>query len=277
MPRRLGQHFLADRRVLARIADSVALDTECLVIEIGAGRGALTELMAARAGLVIAVEVDPPLAALLRQKFGGSSRVRVVEADILQLDLRRLAAETGFRRAKAAGNLPYYITSPILLRLFEFSGLFEDLTVMVQREVAERLAAAPQSRDYGLLSVTAQYYTCPELLFCIPPGAFRPPPRVDSALVRMAVAPRGGELGIRDEAAFFRFLRACFQQKRKTLVNNLKRLPAIRQVTAALESLGLSGFARAEELSLEQLASLFSVLQPQRHKELKGSPSRSTL
>jgi 16S rRNA (adenine1518-N6/adenine1519-N6)-dimethyltransferase len=277
MPRRLGQHFLADRRVLARIADSVALDTECLVIEIGAGRGALTELMAARAGLVIAVEVDPPLAALLRQKFGGSSRVRVVEADILHLDLRRLAAETGFRRAKAAGNLPYYITSPILLRLFEYAGLFEDLTVMVQREVAERLAAAPHSRDYGLLSVTAQYYTRPELLFRIPPGAFRPPPKVDSALVRMAVAPRGGELGIRDETAFFRFLRACFQQKRKTLVNNLKRFCAGERVTAPLRSLGLSGSVRAEELSLEQFAALFSVLQPQRHKELKGSPSRFTL
>jgi 16S rRNA (adenine1518-N6/adenine1519-N6)-dimethyltransferase len=263
MPRRLGQHFLADRRLLARIADSVALDTECLVIEIGAGRGALTELLAARAGLVVAVEVDPPLAALLRQKFSGSSRVRVVEADVLQLDLRGLVAETGFRRAKAAGNLPYYITSPILLRLFEFSGLFEDLTVMVQREVAERLAAAPKNRDYGLLSVTAQYYTRPKLLFRIPPGAFQPPPKVESALVRMAVAPRGGELGIREEAAFFRFLRTCFQQKRKTLVNNLKRFCASERVTAALRSLGLGGSVRAEELSLEQLAALF--------KEVPGS------
>lgn len=261
MPKRLGQHFLADRRLLARIADSVALDAECLVIEIGAGRGALTELLAARAGLVIAVEVDPPLAALLRQKFGGSSRVRIVEADILALDLRRLVAETGFRRAKAAGNLPYYITSPILLRLFEDASLFEDLTVLVQREVAERLAAAPKNRDYGLLSVTAQYYTRPELLFRIPPGAFQPPPKVESALVRMAVAPRGGELGIRDEAAFFRLLRACFQQKRKTLLNNLKRFCAREQVAAALRSLGLGGSVRAEELSLEQLATLFKEVQ----------------
>jgi 16S rRNA (adenine1518-N6/adenine1519-N6)-dimethyltransferase len=125
--------------------------------------------------------------------------------------------------------------------------------------------------------VTAQYYTRPELLFRIPPGAFRPPPKVESALVRMAVAPRGGELGIWDEPAFFRFLRACFQQKRKTLVNNLKCLPVSRQVTGALQSLGLSGSVRAEELSLEQFASLFSVLQPQSHKELKDSPSRSTL
>jgi 16S rRNA (adenine1518-N6/adenine1519-N6)-dimethyltransferase len=261
MPRRLGQHFLADRRYRARTAAALRLDESCVVLEIGAGRGALTELLAQHAGLVLAVEVDPPLAAVLREKFAGDQRVRVVEADILQLDLHRLMSESGLPRAKVAGNLPYYITSPILLRLFGQAQLFEEIVVMVQLEVAERLAARPGSRDYGLLSVTAQYYTRPELLFRIPPGAFQPPPQVDSALVRMPVAPRGGELGVADEAAFFRFLRACFAQKRKTLVNNLKALHGAEKVKAVLEARHLSSAARAEQLTLDQFAALHRELQ----------------
>ncbi len=260
MPRRLGQHFLTDRRLLARIADAMGLDADCLAVEIGAGRGALTELLAERAGLVMAVELDPALASLLREKFAASSRVRAVEADILELDLRGLVGEAGLPRARAAGNLPYYITSPILLRLFEHASLFEELMVMLQWEVARRLVAVPETRDYGLLSVTAQYYTRPELLFRIPPGAFHPPPKVDSALVRMVVAPRGGELGISDEAAFFRFVRAAFQHKRKTLANNLKGLYGSEKVAATLHSLGLSASVRAEQLSLAQFAALYRLL-----------------
>ncbi len=260
MPRRLGQHFLADHRTLERIADAMRLEREHLVVEIGAGRGALTERLAARAGLVAAVELDPRLAAFLREKFAGEPRVRVVEADILKLALPRLIAELGYRRARAVGNLPYYITSPILMRLFECAGVLDQIVVMVQREVAERLTAAPGSRDYGLLSVVTQYYTRPELLFRIPPRAFRPPPKVESALVRMVVAPRGAELGLDDERRFFDFVRACFQQKRKTLRNNLKARYSADRIARALETLGLPPTARAESLALEQFAALHRLL-----------------
>ncbi len=257
---RLGQHFLTDRRVLGRITDALRLDRTHLVVEIGAGRGALTGLLTERAGLVAAVEVDPRLAAFLREKFAGEPRARVVEADILELPLADLITESGYRRARAVGNLPYYITSPILMRLFECAGVLEEITVMVQKEVAERLTAAPGSRDYGLLSVTAQYYTRPQLLFRIPPGAFRPPPKVDSALVRMPVAPRRAELGIPDETRFFGFVRACFQQRRKTLGNNLKGRYSSEWIRRALETLGLNPAARAETLRVEQFAALHKSL-----------------
>ncbi len=262
MSRRLGQHFLADRRVLERVACALGLEhaRRPLLLEIGAGRGALTELLAERAALVVAVEIDPVLAAYLREKFATRSNVRVVEADILELPLAPLLAELGYRRARAVGNLPYYITSPLLMRLFEWAEMLEEIVVMVQREVAERLAAAPGSRAFSLLSVTAQYYTRPELLFRIPPRAFRPPPKVESALVRMPVTPRREALGIREEAAFFRFLRACFRQKRKTLRNNLKGAYPPDRVLQTLQALGLNPAARAETFSVEQFAALYHRL-----------------
>lgn len=261
MPRRLGQHFLADRGALRRVAGAMRLERHHLVVEIGAGRGALTELLAKHAGLVAAVELDRRLAAFLRQKFAAEPRVRVVEADILKLPLAPLLAELGYRRARAVGNLPYYITSPIVMRLFRSAELLDEIVVMVQREVAERLTASPGRREYGLLSVAAQYYTRPDLLFRIPPTAFRPPPKVESALVRMMVAPRGAELGLDNPERFFGFVRACFQQKRKTLSNNLKGLCPPQRTARALETLGLPPAARAESLSVEQFAALHKFLQ----------------
>jgi len=261
MPRRLGQHFLADQRVLRRIAAALRLTGSELVVEIGAGRGALTRLLAQRAALVVAIELDSRLAALLRQTFAAQPRVHVLQADILEVPLDSLVAGLGYRNTRAVGNLPYYITSPILLRLFAFARVLEEITVMVQREVAERLTAAPGSRDYGLLSVTAQYYTRPQLLFRIGPAAFRPPPKVDSALVRMPIAPRSSELAIADDKTFLRFVGACFRQKRKTLLNNLKGISGLEQVQAALEGVGLPPAVRAEQLSLEQFAALHHRLQ----------------
>ena len=260
MGRTLGQHFLADHRVRRRIVDALRLQQEQLVVEIGAGRGALTKLLAERAGRVAAIEVDPRLAALLRKQFAQQPRVRVVEADILKLPLPSLVSELGYTRAHAVGNLPYYITSPILMRLFGCADWLEQIVVMVQREVAERLTAGPGGRDYGMLSVTTQYHTHPELLFHIHPGAFRPPPKVESALVRMVVARRDTELGIDDRQGFFAFVRVCFQQKRKTLRNNLKgRYPA-EQISSALETLGQGSGTRAEMLSLAQFAALYKLL-----------------
>ncbi len=261
MAPRLGQHFLIDHHVQRRIVEALRLQPEFLVVEIGAGRGGLTQLLAERAGRVAAIEVDPHLVAFLRKKFAGHPRVRVVEADILQVPLPSLVAELGYTRAHAVGNLPYYITSPILMRLFEFADRLEEIVVMVQREVAERLTAVPGSRDYGLLSVTTQYHTHPELLFRIRPTAFRPPPKVESALVRMTVARRDVELGLEDRQGFFAFVRACFQQKRKTLRNNLKGRYSPQRISDALEVLGRGSTTRAEMLSLEEFVTLYKLLK----------------
>jgi 16S rRNA (adenine1518-N6/adenine1519-N6)-dimethyltransferase len=268
MPRRLGQHFLADRRVLERIAEAVSPAGDELVIEIGAGRGALTALLAERAGLVLAIEIDALLARHLRNRFAASSdagsagirRVQVIEANVLTLPLAALPARYGFGRAKVAGNLPYYITSPILARLFAAREALDRIVVMVQLEVARRLVALPGSRDYGLLSVSTQFHTRPELLFRIPPGAFRPAPKVDSGVVRMTPRDRRLELGIGDTAAFLRFVAACFRQKRKTLLNNLKGRCQPAAVESALERIGVRASARAEALSTEQLAKLFELV-----------------
>ena len=258
-PARLGQHFLVDGRVRQRILDALRLTREHLVVEIGAGRGAMTGLLAARAGRVVAVEVDPRLAAQLREKFSADPRIEIVEGDILTLPLDFSRAPV-FSHSFVFGNLPYYITSPILTRLFAHAGQFDEIVVMVQKEVAERLVAAPGSRDYGLLSVTAQFYTRPQLLFTIPPRAFHPRPQVDSALVRMTVAPRAAELEVADPEPFFRLVRAAFRQKRKTLVNNLKALYPAERLKRALEPSRIPPGARAEALSLEQFAALLQEL-----------------
>ncbi len=234
-----------------------------LVVEIGAGRGALTERLSGRAKNLAAIEIDPLLAAGLRERFAGRPHVRIIEADILALPLgpviSPIGGATGAGKALAVGNLPYYITSPILMRLFETAELLKTIVVMVQREVAERITAAPGGREYGALSVTAQYYTRPELLFRIPPGAFRPPPEVDSALVRMSVTPRD-KRPAGDEQGFLRFVRLVFRQKRKTLRNNLKGEYPAETSARAMENLGVSPSARAETLSVERLAALYKLL-----------------
>ncbi len=255
---KLGQHFLADTHIRRCIVDALHLTREHTVIEIGAGAGAVTGLLAERAGRVVAVEMDPGLAAGLRQKFTGEPRVEVVEGDILKLPLADFARGDPPPRATIFGNLPYYITSPILLRLFAHAHKFEEIVVMVQKEVGERLTASPGSRDYGLLTVTTLFYTEPKLLFLVRPGAFRPPPKVDSALVRLT--PRRRPAPCEDEKGFFRLLRLSFARKRKTLVNNLKGLYPAGPLKAALEKAEIPAQARAEEVSLEQFTALYSAL-----------------
>ena len=257
----LGQVFLADRRVERRIVDALSLRADGVVLEIGAGPGNMTERLAERAAKVLAVEVDPKLAAALREKFAGNGRVEVIEADILKIPIDAVARAAGRERLQVFGNLPYYITSPCLMHLFRYHSCIEEIVVMVQLEVARRIAAEPGSADYGLLSVTSQYYTRPKLLFTIPPQAFRPRPQVDSALVRMTVAPQREALGIHDEAAFWKWMRAAFSHKRKTLVNNWKALCDAGQLRAAMEQLEINPRARAEALSLAQLAALHNTLR----------------
>jgi 16S rRNA (adenine1518-N6/adenine1519-N6)-dimethyltransferase len=251
MPAHLGQHFLASDGHRRRIVDALRLKGGENVLEIGPGKGAITDLLAERAGRLVAVELDPRLADALKARYAGNIRVEIVEGDFLRIALPAFNGP-----ARAIGNLPYYITSPILMRLFVNAKQFEQIVLMVQREVAERITAEPGTRDYGLLTVTARYYTEPKLLFTIPPGAFHPKPRVESAVVGMKVLPRRLE----DETAFFRMARAAFAHKRKTLVNNLKQMYGVDVVKAKLEAAGLDASARAEELPLDRFEKLFLLL-----------------
>ncbi len=234
---KLGQHFLTARGILARLAEAACPAREPLVIEIGPGRGALTEFLLERADRVVAIELDPALAAGLRQRF---PQVEVVEADVLATDLGHWGPAT------LAANLPYYITSPILERIFRMGAALRRAVVLVQREVAQRLVARPGTRDYGFLTVQTQCFTTPEILFRVPPAAFSPPPKVESAAVRLVPRPP-----VEDVAGFLEFAGRAFRHKRKTLRNNL--LPFCgRQVESWPEAR-----LRAEQLALEQLVALY--------------------
>ncbi len=266
---KLGQNFLADRRAAERIVEALGDISRALVVEIGPGRGALTELLAARAGRLIAIELDRMLATELRYKYSRDPRIEILEGDVLRVDFRTVLNRTigpltDLRplkpsRARVVGNLPYYITSDILLRLFEFHDQFDVIVIMVQREVADRIAARPGSRDYGLLSATSQLYAKVEKLFTLPPGAFVPPPKVHSSVLRLTIAPRFEELRVRPKE-FIPFLKTAFAMKRKILVNNLKKTYAEDAVRGSLKASNIRADARAESLSLEQMAAIFRAL-----------------
>jgi 16S rRNA (adenine1518-N6/adenine1519-N6)-dimethyltransferase len=266
---KLGQNFLVDRNAAAKIVNALGDITQALVVEIGPGKGALTEMLAGRAARLIAIELDRMLATELRYKYSNNPSVEILEGDITRIDFRTVLNRTigplndlrplKPQRARLVGNLPYYITSDILLRLFEFHDQFEVIVIMVQREVADRIAAAPGSRDYGLLSATAQLYTKVEKLFTLPPGAFAPPPTVHSSVLRLTVAPRFEELAV-PAKEFIGFLRTAFAMKRKTLVNNLRKDYAEPRISAALKQQGVRPDVRAEALSLEEAAAVFRIL-----------------
>lgn len=254
-PRRLGQHFLADPSWRARILATLPAGADDVWVEIGAGHGEMTRELARRAGRVIAVEVDPPLVDALRRLAREIPAIEVVAGDVLTLDLASLE---GGHRFKVYGNLPYYITSPILRHLFESADRIETIYIVIQLEVAARLVARPRSRDFGYLSVLTQFYAQPEILFRIPPGAFHPRPKVASALVRLSLPGARATLGISEEQRFLGFVQACFAQKRKTLLNNLRGPLTAARAEGLLEAAGLRRDARAEQLTLAQFAFLFS-------------------
>jgi 16S rRNA (adenine1518-N6/adenine1519-N6)-dimethyltransferase len=272
VPRRkpkLGQHFLQEASYAARTVDALGDVSESTVLEIGPGRGVLTSLLVRKARRVIAVETDRVLAAQLRMHFSLTPNIEIIEGNILAIDLDSLfgpkpgstrpGMEQAPERVCVVGNIPYFITSDILLRLFEYRRYFETLVLMVQKEVADRLAARPGTKEYGLLSATAQLYARVEKLFAVPPGAFSPPPKVHSAIVRLVLAPRIASLGV-DETDFVRFLRLSFSQKRKTLWNNLKTRYPAAELTRAMQQAKVKPTIRAEALSLEQNAALFRAL-----------------
>ncbi len=245
MGQRLGQHFLTRKAILDRIADAVCPDRQPLVVEIGPGRGALTRALLERADRVIAIETDRCLADFLERQFASAPGLTIVRGDVLRTDLAQWGP------AVVAGNLPYYITSPILRKTLSLSSLLRRAVFLVQKEVAERLTAAPGSRSYGFLTVQTAVYAGAEILFHVPADAFRPAPKVDSALVRLTPHPSSPE----SPEPFLEFVGRCFRQKRKTLRNNLaghfdKRL---------LDTLPESS-RRAEQLSLAEFQALYARL-----------------
>src|ERR1035441_3906203 len=245
---KLGQNFLNDAQAVQRIANSLGDLSGRAVVEIGPGAGAITGALAARASHVVAVELDHEFAAHLRTEF-PAERVTVVEQDVLNFDFAAASAAAG-QSLPVAGNLPYGITSQILLKLAANHASLDRAVLMVQREVADRVAAEPGSRDYALLSVTVQLFGPAQKLFTLPPSAFRTPPDVHSTVFRWRFAPRFAELGV-EETSFLRFVRQCFHQKRKTLANNL-RAAAISPaaVAAALAEAAVDPMARADALPI---------------------------
>lgn len=267
---KMGQHFLASEDLAARVVDTLGDVSQSTVLEIGPGRGLMTSLLAKRARRLIAVELDRVLAAQLRLKFGMSRNVEIIEGDVLAIDFDSLfgpkpgLSQPGIdlkpQPVKVVGNLPYYITSDILLRLFEFSKYFDSIVIMVQREVADRIAAEPGGRDYGMLSATAQLYARVENLFTLPPGAFVPPPKVHSSVLRLTIDPQQEKLGVAGDG-FIDFLRLSFGQKRKTLWNNLKTKYEGAELKRALAEAKVKATARAETLSLEESAAVYRALR----------------
>ncbi len=241
----LGQHFLRSEGILSRIADALPITPGRLVIEIGPGRGALTEKLLERGAKVVAVEVDPALAAGLGERFSG--RLRVIERDFLNVELSDLV-EPEDARPLVTGNLPYYITSPIIRRVFRWNRAIEAAVFLVQKEVAQRITARSGSSDYRFLSALCEYYSETEYLFDVAPGAFQPPPRVQSGAVRLTMRP-----GVEQPREFVKFLEAAFRQPRKTLTNNLG--PAYGRERVAGDP---DGPKRAQELNVEQLHELWA-------------------
>ncbi len=245
MGRRLGQHFLIRRSILERIAEAVCTQHEPLVIEIGPGKGSLTEHLLARAERVIAIETDRLLVDRLADRFKGAGNLTLVDADVLETDLAQWGP------AVVAGNLPYYITSPILGKVLALGETLRSAVFLVQREVAERLTAQPGTRQYGFLTVRTLLAAKTELLFQVPPGAFAPPPRIESAVVRLTPPPPQGEGARR----FLQFVSQCFRHKRKTLRNNLDGLYD-RDLLAEVPEAS----RRAEQLSIDEFARLYQRL-----------------
>jgi 16S rRNA (adenine1518-N6/adenine1519-N6)-dimethyltransferase len=268
---KLGQNFLADRSYAQKIVAALGDLSQETVMEIGAGRGALTDSLVARAKKVMAIELDRVLAAQLRLRYVGRKNVEIIEADVLTVELPTLLHITvpgplrdlrplDVERVRVVGNLPYYITSDILLRLFEQHRFIQSIVIMVQKEVGDRIAASPGTRDYGLLSTTAQLYSDVENLFVVPPGAFAPPPKVHSAVLRMTIAPKFESLDV-PEREFIDFLKLTFGQKRKTLLNNLKGTYDTKLAAAAMKKVAIKPDARSEAVPLAKMAALWKALQ----------------
>lgn len=262
--KKFGQNFLIDGHVLDKIIAAAEVTKEDCVVEIGPGIGTLTQYLAEAARNVISIEIDKMLIPILQETLADYDNVTVIHQDVLKTDLWELVREHNEGRpVKVVANLPYYITTPIIMNLFESRLPVSSVTVMVQKEVAQRMQAGPGTKDYGALSLAVQYFAVPYIAANVPPNCFMPRPRVGSAVIRLTRHERP-PVKVADEQAMFQIIRASFNQRRKTLVNSLHNSPQIsktkEEILRALEQMGLSQTVRGEALTLEQFAALTDLL-----------------
>ena len=262
--KKFGQNFLIDTHVLEKIISAAGITKNDCVLEIGPGIGTMTQYLAENAGHVVAVEIDRNLIPILKETLADYDNVTVINEDILRVDIKALAEEyNGGKPIKVVANLPYYITTPIIMGLFESGVPIDNITVMVQKEVADRMKEGPGSKDYGALSLAVQYYAEPEIVANVPPNCFIPRPNVGSAVIRLT-RHKEMPVEVKDPALMFKIIRASFNQRRKTLQNglgNASELPYTKeQIAAAIAEMGLTPTIRGEALSLAQFAQLSDIL-----------------
>nr|WP_314464023.1 16S rRNA (adenine(1518)-N(6)/adenine(1519)-N(6))-dimethyltransferase RsmA [uncultured Clostridium sp.] len=258
--KKFGQNFLIDTHVLDKIIAAAGVTKDDCVLEIGPGIGTMTQYLAENAGQVVAVEIDSKLIPILKETLEDYDNVTVIHDDILKVDINEIAEQyNGGRPIKVVANLPYYITTPIIMGLFEGNVPIDNITVMVQKEVADRMQVGPGSKDYGALSLAVQYYAEPYIVANVPPNCFMPRPNVGSAVIRLT-RHKNPPVNAKDPGLMFRLIRASFNQRRKTLQNGLNNSPEVpytkEQIADAIESLGLSPSVRGEALNLEQFAAI---------------------
>lgn len=262
--KKFGQNFLIDTHVLDKIIRSAEITKDDMVLEIGPGIGTMTQYLACAAGKVIAVEIDKALIPILEDTLSEYDNVRVINEDVLKVDIAKLAEEeNGGRPIKVVANLPYYITTPIIMGLFENQVPIKSITVMVQKEVADRMQVGPGTKDYGALSLAVQYYAKPYIVANVPPNCFMPRPKVGSAVIRLDKYEKP-QVQVKDEKLMFKIIRASFNQRRKTLANGLKNSPELdfskERIEEAIEALGKGASIRGEALTLEEFAQLSNIL-----------------
>ena len=262
--KKFGQNFLIDTHVLDKIISAAEITKDDLVVEIGPGIGTMTQYLACAAREVVAIEIDKMLIPILQDTLSAYDNVTIINEDVLKVDLNKLAEEkNGGRPVKVVANLPYYITTPIIMGLFENHVPIHSITIMVQKEVADSMRMGPVTKDYGALSLAVQYYAEPYLVANVPQNCFMPRPKIGSAVIKLTVHEKP-PVTVRDEKLMFRLIRASFNQRRKTLANGLNNSPELHyskeQIAEAIEKLGTSPSVRGEALTLEQFARLADIL-----------------
>lgn len=262
--KKFGQNFLIDTGILEEIIEAAQITKDDFVLEIGPGIGTMTQYLAEAAREVAAVEIDNTLIPILKDTLKDWDNVTVINDDILKVDIRKLALEKNKGcPIKVVANLPYYITTPIIMGLFENQVPIDSITIMVQKEVADRMQVGPGTKDYGALSLAVQYYARPEIVANVPPNCFMPRPKVGSAVIRLERYEKP-PVQVKDEKLMFRLIRASFNQRRKTLANGLKNSPELdytkEEIEAAIEALGRGASIRGEALTLEEFAKLADLL-----------------
>jgi 16S rRNA (adenine1518-N6/adenine1519-N6)-dimethyltransferase len=271
--KKFGQNFLIDTRVLEEIIDAAEITKDDFVLEIGPGIGTMTQYLCEAAREVVAVEIDTNLIPILKDTLSAYDNVEVLNQDILKVDIASLAKErNNDRPIKVVANLPYYITTPIIMGLFESRVPIDSITIMVQKEVADRMQEGPGSKEYGALSLAVQYYAKPEIVVNVPPSCFMPQPKVGSAVIRLTRHEQS-PVEVEDEKLMFQVIRASFNQRRKTLANGLNNFGGFglskEEIQTCIEELGVPVNIRGEALSLEQFAELANIIN--RHRQQANS------